>query len=230
MASTAAITGASAAGIAGTATPAQAVPVTHVQAPVLARELAVRQETVSRRTVTVASGDTLSGIAAAHCGTSADWPGIYNANRGTIRDPDLIYPRQVLTLNCASGHLAASGPPAGKATPHRWYHHYRWHHYTAPHRAVISHGIYSYSALEALWVSAGGSPRAEATAACIAEHESGGDPGATGKAGERGLWQIMPLHGALSTYSPSGNARGAVIISGNGTDWSPWTTHIYCGV
>jgi hypothetical protein len=42
---------------------------------------------------------------------------------------------------------------------------------------------------------------------------------------DRGYWQINSSHGPLSTYSPSGNARAAVLISGDGTSWTPWTTY-----
>jgi hypothetical protein len=54
--------------------------------------------------------------------------------------------------------------------------------------------------------------------------ESGGQQYATGAAGERGYWQINPVNGALSTYNAYGNARSAVIMSRNGTNWYPWTT------
>lgn len=91
-------------------------------------------------------------------------------------------------------------------------------------------GFLSYTGLENLWVSAGGNPGAEATAACIAEHESGGNQYATGPYGERGYWQINPVNGSLSTYDPYGNARAAIILSHNGSDWSAWTTAPMCGV
>ena len=42
---------------------------------------------------------------------------------------------------------------------------------------------------------------------------------------DRGYWQINSIHGALSTYDAEGNARAAVQLSGNGTDWSPWVTY-----
>jgi len=61
-------------------------------------------------------------------------------------------------------------------------------------------------------------------AASIAMAESSGQQFATGTVGERGYWQINPNHGALSTYDPLGNAKAAVIISDDGTDWTPWTT------
>ena len=54
--------------------------------------------------------------------------------------------------------------------------------------------------------------------------ESSGRQFATGTVGERGYWQINPDHGSLSTYDPLGDARAAVIISGDGANWTPWTT------
>ncbi len=51
--------------------------------------------------------------------------------------------------------------------------------------------------------------------------ESGGNPNATGSAGERGLFQIHPLH-RDSTYDPEGNVRAALRISG-GYSWAAWT-------
>lgn len=61
------------------------------------------------------------------------------------------------------------------------------------------------------------------TAYRIALCESNGNPNATGAAGERGWFQLHPVHGALSTYDPWGNVQGAFIISSGGTDWSAWT-------
>ena len=86
-------------------------------------------------------------------------------------------------------------------------------------------GTLGCGGLEALWVKAGGSPGVEVTAASIAMAESGGNQFATGTVGERGYWQINPVNGSLSTYNAYGNARAAVIMSGDGTNWSPWTTY-----
>lgn len=47
---------------------------------------------------TVRAGDTLSGIALFAYGNAALWPQIYEANRGSIANPSLIYPGQVLTI------------------------------------------------------------------------------------------------------------------------------------
>jgi hypothetical protein len=90
-------------------------------------------------------------------------------------------------------------------------------------------GTMDCSQLEALWKSAGGSAGAAFTAAEIAEAESGGQQYAEGGNSngtvDRGYWQINSSHGPLSTFGAYGNARAAVLISGDGTDWAPWTTY-----
>ena len=90
-------------------------------------------------------------------------------------------------------------------------------------------GTLSCSGLEALWESAGGSPGTAFMAAEIARAESGGHQYAADNDGngtvDRGYWQVNSIHGALSTYDPAGNARAAVELSGDGTNWSPWVTY-----
>ena len=90
-------------------------------------------------------------------------------------------------------------------------------------------GILDCSQLEALWESAGGSPGAAFMAAEIAEAESGGQQYAVNDNSngtvDRGYWQINSSHGSLSTFGAYDNARAAVLISGDGTDWTPWTTY-----
>lgn len=90
-------------------------------------------------------------------------------------------------------------------------------------------GTLSCSGLEALWESAGGSHSAAFTAAEIAMAESAGQQYSTDNntngSTDRGYWQINSTWGALSTYSAAGNARAAVQISHDGTDWSPWVTY-----
>jgi len=158
------------------------------------------------RTYTVRPGDSLSSIARRLYGPRGNWTSLYRANSRTIADPSLIYAGQVLRV------------PASPARP------------LATTTSLIrptggTGATLGCSGLEALWERAGGSPAAARTAASIALAESGGDPLATGADGERGYWQISLGHGALSTYDPYGNARAAVAISGNGTDWDPWTTY-----
>ena len=52
----------------------------------------------SERTYTVKPGDSLSKIAKSLYGDAARWTAIYDANRDSIKNPDLIYPGQVLKL------------------------------------------------------------------------------------------------------------------------------------
>jgi nucleoid-associated protein YgaU len=51
---------------------------------------------------TVAKGDTLSAIAKREYGDAGKWRVIYEANRGTIKNPDAIQPGQVLSIPPAS--------------------------------------------------------------------------------------------------------------------------------
>jgi LysM repeat protein len=178
------------------------------------------------RSYTVRAGDTLSGIAQRFYGSADDWHGLFAANQSKISDPSLIYVGQELRLprhlpagisttaytprHASSAAAGSSGSAAGD-TGH------------ADTTTSLS-GTLSCTGLEQLWLDAGGSPAAEVTAASIAMAESGGNQFATGTVGERGYWQINPVNGALSTYDPYGNARAAVIMSADGTNWSPWTT------
>jgi nucleoid-associated protein YgaU len=53
---------------------------------------------VEVRSYTVVAGDSLSKIAKREYGDAGKWRQIYDANRDQIKDPDLIYPGQVLTI------------------------------------------------------------------------------------------------------------------------------------
>lgn len=82
--------------------------------------------------------------------------------------------------------------------------------------------------LKDLWNQAGGNPQAADVAAATALAESGGRSDASNSNGngsiDRGLWQINSVHGAQSTFDPMANARAAIAISNNGTNWKPWCT------
>jgi LysM repeat protein len=182
----------------------------------------------------VQPGDTLSGIAFRFYGRARAWQWLYQVNRREIESPNLIFPGQVLSVprDVPASFVGLSGDadPAGTASD--------------PRQASSSglgtgpgslpsldtsaawQGTLGCSSLERLWLAAGGAPSAEVTAASVAVAESGGAQYATGPFGERGYWQINPDHGALSTYDAYGNARAAVIISSDGTNWSPWTTYV----
>lgn len=93
--------------------------------------------------------------------------------------------------------------------------------------APVAAGIYGFAALEHIWEANGGSPARAAVAACIAEHESGGNPRAISPTDDFGLWQI---HADPAALNPAVSAATAVRMSSDGTDWSQWTTHSMCGV
>lgn len=51
----------------------------------------------------VKSGDTLSKIAKAHYGDAMRYPEIFEANKPMLKDPDLIYPGQMLRIPGGKG-------------------------------------------------------------------------------------------------------------------------------
>lgn len=56
------------------------------------------REQPSSRSYVVVSGDSLSKIAQRVYGDAQEWRKIYDANRDTIQNPDLIHPGQTLRL------------------------------------------------------------------------------------------------------------------------------------
>lgn len=110
------------------------------------------------------------------------------------------------------------------------------HGHTAPGGTVAASGVsasasgtLTCSQLEALWESAGGAASAAFMAAEVAKAESSGQQYAANHdadgSTDRGYWQINTINGPLSTYDPRGNAKAAVLLSNDGTDWAPWTTY-----
>jgi LysM repeat protein len=192
------------------------------------------------RSYTVRPGDTLAAIADRFYGNPEDWRWLYHVNRAQIHDPNLIYVGQVLRIphDPPAGsphphgkhHRHGGGDPSPKGKHHRHEgggeHHGKHHRHGRHHHHGGLHGTLGCHGLEELWESVGGAHRAARTAAAIAMAESGGNQFATGPFGERGYWQINPVNGSLSTYNARGNARAAVIMSHNGTNWSPWTTYV----
>ena len=60
-----------------------------------------KRETSSKpktKSYTVKKGDCLWNIAQKYYGNGAQYTKIYNANKGKIKNPNLIYPGQVLTI------------------------------------------------------------------------------------------------------------------------------------
>jgi LysM repeat protein len=186
--------------------PARAAGAAGVAGQISTDALVIHHEQARR--YAVRPGDTLSSIAQRFYGSPADWHWLYQANRSVIHNPDVIYPGDVLNVPYGPPASSTTSTPAGS---------------TVLTTSALS-GTLACSGLEELWKEAGGSDAQAVMAASIAMAESSGQQFATGAAGERGYWQINPDHGSLSTYDPLGNAKAAVIISGDGTNWTPWTT------
>lgn len=56
------------------------------------------QESAPVRDYTIRSGDSLSKIAKEFYGNTGDWKKIYQANKDTIKDPNMIYPGQKIKI------------------------------------------------------------------------------------------------------------------------------------
>jgi LysM repeat protein len=172
----------------------------------------IRPDQPASRHYTVRAGDTLSSIAEQFYHNPADWQFLQKVNSAEVKNPNLIFAGEVLSVPADLPALTVAYTPKH-----------------ATRTAVLTSsstlsGTLGCGGLEELWEQAGGSSDEAVTAASIAMAESSGEQFATGTVGERGYWQINPDHGSLSTYDPLGNAKAAVIISGDGTNWTPWTT------
>jgi LysM repeat protein len=194
----------------------------------------------------VRHGDTLSRIADHFYGHASDWQWLYHENDSTISDPDLIYPGQTLrvpadvpahftlsnytprharpAVSVASGGGSSnvvsqsasegSGSSATSTTTA-----------SSGSGSTSMSGTLGCSGLERLWEDAGGSPSAAFMAAEIAMAESGGNQYALSPTDDYGYWQINASNGSLATFNAYGNARAAITLSNDGTNWSPWTTY-----
>jgi LysM repeat protein len=196
-------------------TPAKATAVTEQ----VRTDALVKRAQPATRTYSVRSGDTLSSIAERFYHNPGDWTWIYAANKSRIRDPNSIYVGESLTI--------PSGAPSGTTsyTPR--------HAKSTPQATVLTSaasklsGNLGCAGLEALWQAAGGSHAEAFMAAEIAMAESGGRQYAYSPTNDYGYWQINGSHGpAQATFNPLGNAKAAIAISGNGSNWSPWTTYV----
>ena len=87
-------------------------------------------------------------------------------------------------------------------------------------------GGMTYPQVENTWIQAGGNPQAAAMAAAIADASSGFDPSITRTNPDGstsvGLW-LIPKNGMPpGTTDPMANARAAIQLSSNGSDWKQW--------
>jgi LysM repeat protein len=201
----------------------------------------------THRTYDVQSGDTLSSIAQKYYHDAKDWQWLYHENDKTLSDPNLIYPGQDLyvpydppanytlpdytpkhaattTTTTAASTPASSTPASSTSTDSSSSNDSTTT--TAAASSTSLSGTLSCSGLEQLWESAGGSSGEAFIAAEIAIAESGGNEYATNPSSDtKGYWQISPVWGSESSYDPLTNAKAAVSISDDGTDWSAWTTY-----
>jgi len=198
-----------------------------------ARHAAVAKSTY----YTVRSGDSLSTIAQRFYHKAADWQYLYHVNEKKISDPDSITAGERLFIPAtvpASFKPTAYTPKHAVSTPAASTTSSSTTSSSTPsttdstvavQSTPAAQGSYSCSALEQLWDSAGGNPSDAVMAAEIAMAESGGNPNAISPTDDYGLWQINASNGSLATLDPFANAKSAIILSGNGTNWSPWTTY-----
>jgi LysM repeat protein len=229
----------------------KAAPAIAIAGALVAVPTARQASAATVNTYTVRSGDTLSLIAERFYHKAADWQWLYHENASTISDPDVLYVGQRISVpadppasyilpgyqpkpatGSASGTSTASNggssstgsdgsSSTGTTTDNSGSHRADSH----SGGSYSTSGTYSCSALETLWESAGGSSSAAFTAAEIAMAESGGNPNALSPTNDYGLWQINGSNGSLATLDPYQNAKSAIALSGNGTNWDAWTTY-----
>lgn len=168
----------------------------------------------AHRTVTVRSGDTLSGIAGTACGSPADWTGLARANE--VRNPNEIAVGQVLTLACAPATLTAA-QQAAMTPPAR----------QAPVQAVPAAPVAAVAVSYAAGAYPGGS-----FGQCVVARESGGNAQVMNASGHYGLYQFSASTWAAYGGAPAdfGHASAAeqervfanALARGGQSNWSPY--------
>lgn len=89
---------------------------------------------------------------------------------------------------------------------------------------------WSVPAVARFWIRNGGDPNEAINACAVAWAESRGNDHAHSLADDWGLWQINSENFAAqhvtraTIVNPDINARVAIRMSGNGTNWGPWCT------
>lgn len=165
-------------------------------------------------TVTVQDGDTLSEIALKHCGNPADWTGIYEANKGKIKDYNLIYKDQVFILACKTAYVPQPVVQASAVT------------YSPRKPATREAPAQSPAGGNVSTAGMGGFQ------ACVIRAESGGNPGIWNASGHWGLYQFSASTWAGHGGDPAlfGKASAAYqtqifwnTVRADGTsDWAPY--------
>lgn len=89
---------------------------------------------------------------------------------------------------------------------------------------------YSPVTIAQIWERNGGNPSAVVSAVAVCLAESGGNTYAISPARDYGLWQINITNFAsqginsVTVFDPDVNAKVAIRMSGNGTNWAAWCT------
>jgi LysM repeat protein len=164
----------------------------------------------SASSYTVESGDTLSSIAASVLGSSGEWTAIYQANTGTISNPNLIMPGEVLTIP-GSGSSQAS---------------------TAESTSTSSTEETSTTTSSTSEASASTYSGTTAFQECVISRESGGDAQVMNSSGHYGLYQFSASTWAAYGGNPAdfGDATVAeqnqvfdnAIADGGESNWAPY--------
>jgi LysM repeat protein len=207
---------------------------------VSARAVTVASDSTARHRsthYTVRSGDTLSTIAKRFYDNASGWGYIYHENAGEISNPNMIYVGERLDIPGSlpahyklSEYLPRHAAPVHKAkvtakTTHHHHHHKSGGGTVIDQSGSVPSGNLGCPGLEQLWDDAGGNRADAFMAAEIAMAESGGRQYALSPTDDYGYWQINASNGALATFNAYENARSAIIISDDGTNWNPWTTY-----
>jgi len=186
---------------------------------------------------TVRSGDSLSTIAKRFYDNASGWGYIYHENASNISNPNMIYVGERLDIPGSlpadyklSEYLPKHAAPAKKATVTAKITHHHHHKAGGGGTVVVQSGSVpsgnlGCSGLEQLWDDAGGNRADAFMAAEIAMAESGGRQYALSPTDDYGYWQINISNGALATFDAYRNARSAIILSDDGTNWDAWTTY-----
>ena len=186
---------------------------------------------------TVRSGDSLSTIAKRFYDNASGWGYIYHENASNISNPNMIYVGERLDIPGSlpadyklSEYLPKHAAPAKKATVTAKITHHHHHKAGGGGTVVVQSGSVpsgnlGCSGLEQLWDDAGGNRADAFMAAEIAMAESGGRQYALSPTNDYGYWQINIANGALATFDAYRNARSAIILSDDGTNWDAWTTY-----
>jgi LysM repeat protein len=195
----------------------------------------VRPAQQQDRSYTVRSGDTLSTIAQQFYGKSAEWAWLDHVNSSKVRNANLIYPGQVLSV---PADPPANFTPAVTATPvtstpstSGSYGDSNESQQAAPAQAAPAQAAPAQTVASAASASSGAIPGG-AFGACVVARESGGNAQVMNSSGHYGLYQFSASTWAAYGGNPAhfGNASAGeqnqvfanAIAQGGQSNWSPY--------